>query len=89
MKQARLERLQAKARRRNGTVATKKDSAENLATEQHYRPSEIAKRWAVSVWTVRRLFADMPGVLKIGTGNYKTLYIPESVMRREYERLTK
>ena len=90
MKVSRLERLQARSRRRNGTV-TKKDSVEkvNTATEQRYRPSEIAKKWSLSVWTVRRLFSTVPGVLKIGTGSYKTMLIPESVLRREHEKLTK
>lgn len=35
------------------------------ATEQHYTVQEVAKMWAVSPDSVRRLFEDAPGVLKI------------------------
>lgn len=38
---------------------------EGSASEQHYSPQEIAALWGMSADTVRRLFEDAPGVLKI------------------------
>jgi hypothetical protein len=89
-----LARLQARSRVRNGAEApaVKNNSVENVstATEQHYLPAEIAKMWAISIWTVRRLFATAPGVLRIkGEKGNTSLVIPETVLRREYEKLTK
>lgn len=61
--------------------------------ELHYTVAEIASLWGMSSDTVRRLFIREPGVLVIQhprrrTRPYKTLRIPESVMRRVYARLT-
>ena len=36
-----------------------------LATEQHFTVKQVAQLWNVSQATVRRLFEDDPGVLKI------------------------
>lgn len=52
--------------------------------ERHYTPKELAKLWQLDESTVRRLFQNEPGVLKIGqTGrrakrDYVTLRIPAS-----------
>ena len=65
----------------------------DVALEKHLTIKEVAELWRVSVWTVRRIFADVPGVLKIGHGGnrrarqYYTLSIPESVIKIEHERL--
>jgi hypothetical protein len=65
-----------------------------LRGERHYSPAEIAKEWAVSVQTVREIFKDEEGVLKIGrTGTrsrrrYMTLRIPESIVERVHTRLS-
>ena len=37
------------------------------AVEQHFTPAQVAQQWGVSTRTVRRLFANTPGVLKLGT----------------------
>ena len=56
--------------------------------ERHYSPNEIAERLNLSSRTVRRMFQDEPGVLKLGEPfkakkrGYVTLRIPESVLRR-------
>jgi hypothetical protein len=62
--------------------------------ERHFTPRELAELWRLDESTVRRLFQDEPGVLKIGnTGrrnkrDYVTLRIPESAAVRFYrERL--
>jgi methylphosphotriester-DNA--protein-cysteine methyltransferase len=62
--------------------------------EKHYQPSELAEAWGVSVQTVREIFKEESGVLKIGRDGtrlrrgYKTLRIPESVAQRVHERLS-
>ena len=56
------------------------------ALERHFTPKELAELWAVDESTIRRLFQDAPGVLRIGkcgrrdgTRDYVSLRIPESV----------
>lgn len=62
--------------------------------ERHYSPDELAAAWGVSAETVRVLFRDEPGVLKIGqpTTRFKRGYIliriPESVAERVHTRLS-
>lgn len=62
-------------------------------SEKHYTPAQLAVLWRVSADTIRRLFANEPGVIRITNINkgskrrYTTLRIPESVARRVYERL--
>ncbi len=61
------------------------------AFERHFSVKELAGIWGLDESTVRRLFQDVPGVLKIGkTGRrgkrgYMSLRIPESVARRFHE----
>ncbi len=68
--------------------------------ERCYKVSEIAEQWNLSDDTVRKLFFDEPGVLKIGspsrllggrkkkyTRHYHLLRIPESVLLRMHARL--
>ena len=57
--------------------------------ERHYTPKELAVLWALDETTIRRIFYDEPGVLKIGKVNrrdgkrdYLSLRIPESVAQR-------
>lgn len=60
--------------------------------EEHLTPRELAERWKLDVSTIRKLFVDEPGVLKIGRasgrgmkrGQYLTLRIPQSVIDRVY-----
>jgi|HubBroStandDraft_6_1064221.scaffolds.fasta_scaffold437399_2 hypothetical protein len=64
------------------------------ATEIHLSPAELAKKWGVSTETVRTIFREEPGVLKIGKPGtkfrrgYFTLRIPESVAERVHRRLS-
>lgn len=66
----------------------------NIMAEKHYAPDELAELWGVSTETIRSIFRDEPGVLKIGKtgGKYKrgyvTLRIPESVAERIHQRLS-
>lgn len=62
--------------------------------EKHYTPTELAEAWGVSVQTIRDLFRDEDGVLKLGSDGtrtrraYKTLRIPESVAQRVHTMLS-
>jgi AraC-like DNA-binding protein len=70
------------------------DTKAPVELERHYSPAEVAKQWGISVDTVRRIFADAPGVLKIGhaesksKGKYVTLRIPERILRAHHARLS-
>jgi|ERR1700722_6008167 len=68
--------------------------------ELHYTVAEIAKQLKLSEETVRRIFRDEPGTLKIGEGSrllggrkkaykrrYFVLRIPQSVFERVRDRL--
>ncbi len=63
--------------------------------EPHYTLQEIAKEWKVVAETVRKESINEPGVLVLGSQrrkdgkrNYVILGIPESVLKRAYERRT-
>lgn len=68
--------------------------------EQHYTIASIAEQWSLSYDTVRRLFLDEPGVLKIGERSrllggrrkvykrrYSIMRVPHSVLVRVQQRL--
>ena len=65
-----------------------------LKDERHFTPQELSDMWKVSVQTVREIFQNEEGVLKIGRDGtrtrrrYKTLRIPESVVDRVHTRLS-
>jgi hypothetical protein len=59
--------------------------------ERHYTAQEIADAWGLDASTVRRIFQELPGVLKLGKAarrdgkrDYQVLRIPESVVRQVY-----
>jgi hypothetical protein len=62
--------------------------ASDLFFGEVFTPAEIAKALKLSTNTVRRLFQDEPGVIKIGEANprekrgYQTLRIPRQVAER-------
>jgi AraC-like DNA-binding protein len=64
------------------------------ALEKHYSIEEIAKLWHLSPKTVRELFREEPGVLKIQRPEqrskrvYTTWRLPQSVMDTVYRRLS-
>jgi AraC-like DNA-binding protein len=63
------------------------------AVERHYSVQEVAKFWKLSEDTVRRLFREEPGVMKISVQSgrrkrhYVVLRVPESIVMRVHERL--
>jgi hypothetical protein len=81
--------------RRGHSFSYKGKTYKNLIVdERHYAPADLAKVWGVDVETVRNIFRDEPGVLKLGEKNprgrrtYLTLRIPESVAVRVHKRLS-
>jgi hypothetical protein len=62
--------------------------------EKHYAPDELAELWGVHPETIRNIFREESGVLKIGDKNpkhkrsYITIRIPVSVAERVHKRLS-
>jgi hypothetical protein len=77
-------------------AARKTDGIErsSVMAVKHFTPEELADLWNVSTETIRAIFREEPGVLKIGkTGSkhkrgYVTLRIPEDVAERIHTRLS-
>jgi hypothetical protein len=64
----------------------------SYAFEKHYRIKELAALWGLSPKTVRRLFADEIGVIRVvnhaaAKRKYATVSIPASVASRVHEKL--
>jgi hypothetical protein len=63
------------------------------ALERHYTATEVASLWQISADTVRKLFHNIHGVLKItqparrGKRSYVSLRIPESVLQKLHAEL--
>jgi hypothetical protein len=64
--------------------------------EHHYTPQELGELWGFHPTTIRSMFIDEPGVLKVGKQgrrdgkrDYISLRIPSSVAQRVYERKTR
>jgi hypothetical protein len=62
------------------------------AEERHYTPQQVAEMWGLSDETVRKMFAEESGVLKVSASrllrNTKrriSLRIPASVLQRVHE----
>jgi hypothetical protein len=64
-----------------------------LAREKHYSVIEIAKLWALSEKTVRKIFETEPGVIHWSTQErlhkrgYRTLRVPETILHRVHRKL--
>jgi hypothetical protein len=64
-----------------------------ITQERHYTPDELSGLWGVSAETVRNVFREEPGVLRLqqptkGKRQYVLLRIPESVAERVHRRLS-
>src|SRR5664280_3848433 len=65
------------------------------ALEKHYSVAEIATLWNLSEDSIRNIFRDEPGVLKIGSSfkrrkrGYIVLRVPESILQKVHESLRK
>jgi hypothetical protein len=66
----------------------------NALDEPVFTAEEVAVARKLHPTTVRRMFLDEPGVIRMGhgpvrgRGQYFTLRIPASVVRRVFERMT-
>lgn len=64
-----------------------------VCVEKHYSVSELGKIWNLSTNTIRRMFENEPGVLKLGAKEgrfrrrYTTLRIPERIAVRVQRQL--
>ena len=62
--------------------------------ERHFTPGELGKLWGMHAGTIRRIFRDEPGVIRLGSigrrsrRDYLSLRIPESVARRKHTQLS-
>jgi hypothetical protein len=64
-----------------------------IMAEKHYTPDELAALWGVSAETVRTIFREEPGVLRITQPNekkrkYVLTRIPHTVAERVHKRLS-
>ena len=65
------------------------------ALEKHFTVTEVASLWQLSEDTIRKIFRDQPGVLKIGSEEtrrkrgYIVLRIPETVLQKVHAELRK
>jgi hypothetical protein len=79
---------------RTRTKSTPKAKPEIGVSGHHYSPVELAEAWGVSTETIRSIFREESGVLKLGkTGTryrraYFTLRIPQEVAERVHRRLS-
>jgi hypothetical protein len=77
----------------HGVHSISSPSIVDLANERHYSVIEIAKMWAFSEKTVRKIFDSEPGVIHWGTEEslhkraYRTLRVPETVLHRVHRKL--
>ena len=64
----------------------KKPPVNDSAFEKHYTVKEVSELWHLDAKMVRKIFANQPGVVSLGSCEsryrrpYRTLRIPESVM---------
>ena len=79
----------------NGSSTTNPEAPvfPDSALEPHYSVQVLAELWRLDESTIRRIFEDVPGVLRIGTErrrggkrDYVTLRIPASIASREYQK---
>ncbi len=64
-----------------------------IVDEKHFEPAELAKAWGVSAETIRNVFRNEPGVLRIAHPNgrkrkYISMRVPVSVAERVHKRLS-
>jgi len=59
------------------------------ASDEHFAPQQLALAWGVDLETIRNIFREEPGVLKINNASKRrvTLRIPREVAERVHRRL--
>jgi AraC-like DNA-binding protein len=89
MNAAKLARLQERVRRRNQAEpvpALEIPTEKPIALDEHFTVTEVATLWHMNPKTVRRIFASMEGVIKLGEGK-KTLFIPKRLLEQKHREL--
>jgi transcriptional regulator GlxA family with amidase domain len=87
MDAARLQRLQERVRKRNAREPVETVvQITPIETDQHYSVRQVAEMWGMSPRTIRRMFCNVVGVLKVGSAK-KTLYIPERLLEEQHRKL--
>jgi hypothetical protein len=78
-----------------GKRCTSTTAASVTTFERHYSAAELAQLWNLDATTIRRMFQDEPGVLRIGKSSrrdgkrdYISIRIPESVVVRVHNERT-
>ena len=77
------------------TASTPGVEKSSLVKEKHWNVVEVAEQWGVSADLIRDIFKDEDGVLIVerpGTRtkrSYSTMRIPESVLERVYNQLSR
>lgn len=81
--------------RNNLQIANLESWSPMSANEKHFSVIEISKMWKLCPDTIRAIFKDASGVIRIDRPKtrkkraYLSLRIPESVMQRVHHNLTK
>jgi hypothetical protein len=77
----------------SSAVGLPNDPGDLPALEPHFSVQVLAEMWRLDESTIRRIFEDAPGVLRLanerrrsGKREYVTLRIPASVAQREYQK---
>jgi len=78
----------------SASLAPSQQTAFGVPTlERHYTVSELAKLWFFSENTIRRLFSQEPGVIRLSRQRtrakrgYTSIRIPERIAQRVHRRL--
>jgi len=86
MKASKLQRLQETARERNAPEPTKPETT-SIALDKHFSVGEIAELLRMHPVTVRRIFGNAVGVIKLGSAKRRILYIPARVLEEKHREL--
>jgi len=90
VKASRLAKLQQKARKRNvvePAPVPEPATEKPISQDRHFTANEVAALWRMHPSTIRRIFGSVIGVIKLGTGKYRTILIPERVLEEVHHGL--
>lgn len=92
MKSSKLIAAQSRMRKRYGVdpdraIISEKPADSPVSQDRHFSVNQVSEMWGLHPSTVRRIFGDVKGVLKLGKGNYKTLCIPTRLLQQVHEKL--
>ena len=77
----------------SSTSGERSENAVVSGPERHFTVAELSKRWFFSANTIRRLFSQEPGVVRIARPQtrskrgYTSMRIPERIAERVHRRL--